>query len=113
MLKKIYHKFQSNDLINNGSYYSLSSTINSISKMFVGIVIMKWLNPYELGLWNAVSIFLAYIPFFQLGIQNGLSIELPLLMGNNDKDYKKYISSARWYSPDAAAKLPNIINLTK
>ncbi|RKS01864.1 MULTISPECIES: lipopolysaccharide biosynthesis protein [unclassified Flavobacterium] len=98
MLKKIYHKFQSNDLIKTGSYYSLSSTINSISKMFVGIVIMKWLNPYELGLWNAVSIFLAYIPFFQLGIQNGLSIELPILMGNNDKDYKKYISSARWYS---------------
>lgn len=98
MLKKIYHKFQTNDLIRTGSFYSLSSTINSFSKMFVGIVIMKWLNPYELGLWNAVSIFLAYIPFFQLGIQNGLSIELPVLMGNNDKDYKKYISSARWYS---------------
>lgn len=98
MVKRIYSKFQSSNLIRTGSYYSLSSTFNSLSKMFVGIVIMRWLNPYELGMWNAVSIFLAYIPFFQLGIQNGLSIELPILMGNNDKDYKKYISSARWYS---------------
>jgi O-antigen/teichoic acid export membrane protein len=98
MVKDIYNKFKSNDLIRTGSYYSLSSTINSFSKMFVGIVIMRWLNPYELGMWNAVSIFLAYIPFFQLGIQNGLSIELPILMGNNNTDYKKYISSARWYS---------------
>ncbi|MFY8008299.1 MAG: lipopolysaccharide biosynthesis protein [Flavobacterium sp.] len=98
MLKRIYHKFQSNDLLKTGSYYSLSSTVNSFAKMFVGIVIMRWLNPYELGLWNAVSIFLAYIPFFQLGIQNGLSIELPILMGNSDPDYKKYIASARWYS---------------
>ncbi len=98
MLKKAYNKFQTNKLLRTGSFYSLSSTLNSFSKMFVGIVIMKWLSPYELGLWNAVSIFLAYIPFFQFGIQNGLSIELPVLMGNNDNNYKKYIASARWFS---------------
>lgn len=98
MLKKAIHKFKTNKLLRTGSFYSLSSTLNSFSKMFVGIVIMKWLNPYELGLWNAVSIFLAYIPFFQLGIQNGLSIELPILMGNNDQNYKLYISAARWFS---------------
>ena len=91
MLKKAYNKFQTNKLLRTGSFYSLSSTLNSFSKMFVGIIIMKWLSPYNLGLWNAVSIFLAYIPFFQFGIQNGLSIELPVLMGNNDINYKKYI----------------------
>jgi O-antigen/teichoic acid export membrane protein len=98
MLKKAYNKFKTNELLRTGSFYSLSSTINSFSKTFVGILIMKWLNPYELGLWNAVSIFLAYIPFFQLGIQNGLSIELPILMGSNDDRYKKLIAAARWYS---------------
>jgi O-antigen/teichoic acid export membrane protein len=98
MLKKFYSKFKSNELLKTGSLYSLSSTINSVSKMIVGIVIMKWLTPIELGQWNAVSIFLAYIPFFQLGIQNGLSMELPILLGNKDKNFNIYISSARWFS---------------
>ena len=98
MVKKIILKFKTNSNLKTGSKYSLASTFLTFSNMFVGIVIMRWLNPYDLGLWNAVSIFTAYIPFFQLGIQNGLSLELPVLLGSGNDDYKKYISMARWYS---------------
>jgi O-antigen/teichoic acid export membrane protein len=98
MIKKLILKYKENSHFKTGSKYSLASTFLSLSNMFVGIVIMRWLNPYDLGLWNAVSIFSAYIPFFQLGIQNGLSLELPVLLGSGSLDYTKYISVARWYS---------------
>lgn len=98
MIEKLISKFRANKNFKTGSKYSLASTFLSLSNMFVGIVIMRWLNPYDLGLWNAVSIFTAYIPFFQLGIQNGLSLELPVLLGSGNPDYSKYISVARWYS---------------
>lgn len=53
--------------------------------MVAGMVIMFWLDPSEVGKWNTVSIFLAYVPFLQLGIQSGLSIELPVTLGRNEE----------------------------
>ena len=53
--------------------------------MVAGMVIMFWLDPSEVGKWNTVSIFLAYAPFLQLGIQSGLSIELPVTLGRNEE----------------------------
>ena len=67
--------------------------------MGVGMAIMFWLTPHELGMWNAVSIFLAYGPFFQLGIQSGLNIELPILLGREDHDRAEtYVANAYGYA---------------
>jgi len=54
--------------------------------MLVGLLIMRWVSPEELGLWNAVSIFIAYLPLFQLGIQSALNRELPILLGRKDSE---------------------------
>ena len=62
--------------------------------MLIGIVMMLWLMPEEIGKWNAVSMFLAYLPFLQLGIQSGLSVELPIKIGeNNDEKIRSYIAN--------------------
>lgn len=62
--------------------------------MVAGMVIMFWLSPLEVGKWNTVSIFLAYAPFLQLGIQSGLSIDLAVLLGKGDNQKAEdYISS--------------------
>lgn len=82
--------FHSN-LFKTGLKFSAVSTIKSIIAMIAGMVIMFWITPAEVGKWNTVSIFLAYAPFLQLGIQSGLSIELPVKIGKND------ISSAKLY----------------
>lgn len=52
--------------------------------MLVGIFIMRWVSPQELGLWNALTIIIAYLPLFQLGIQSELNRDLPILLGKND-----------------------------
>lgn len=70
-----------NPLLKTGFYFSVVGTIKSVTTMLIGILIMRWLTPYELGLWNSVYIFIAYIPFFQFGIQSALNLDLPILLG--------------------------------
>lgn len=81
-----WQKNRNNPLVRTGINYSIVGTIQSVTTMLVGILIMRWLSPQELGLWNAVSIFIAYVPFFQLGIQSALNRDLPVLLGKGDKD---------------------------
>lgn len=72
---------KNNSIIKTGATYSFWATLKSLSTTAVGIAVMLWLTPLELGKWNTVSIFLAYAPFLQLGIQSGLNIELPVKLG--------------------------------
>lgn len=77
--------FKSHPLIRTGANYSIWGSIKTVCSTLVGLAVMRWLTPNELGTWNTVSIFLAYTPFLQLGIQSGLSTELPVLLGRNDE----------------------------
>ena len=65
-MRKYYSYIKSNSLVKTGLSYSLVSTLKSVVTMLIGILIMRWLSPSELGLWNAVAIFLSYLPFFQV-----------------------------------------------
>lgn len=80
-----------NPLLKSGLYYGVVGTVKSITTMVIGILILRWLTPRELGLWNTVYIFTAYTPFFQLGIQSALNMDLPILLGGDDKDKAKAI----------------------
>lgn len=92
-------KYTSHKLLRTGISYSIFSTMKSVASMVVGLAIMFWLSPRELGMWNAVSIFLAYGPLFQMGIQSGLNIELPILLGKGDENKAKdYVANAFGYA---------------
>ena len=82
-----------NGLFKTGAKFSVVSTAGSIVEMIIGFAMMFWLLPEEIGKWNAVSIFLAYLPFLQLGIQSGLSVELPIRLGNNDENNARLLIS--------------------
>lgn len=92
-------KFTSHKLLQTGVRFSIVSTMKSVATMIVGLAIMFWLTPMEVGMWNAVSLFLAYGPLFQLGIQSGLNIELPILLGKGDENNaKEYVANAFGYA---------------
>jgi len=95
----LLRQIKNNQLFKTGLNYSLVGSVNSFAGMAVGLLIMRWLTPIELGLWNAVSIFQAYIPFFQLGIQSGLNRDLPVLLGKGDvESAKTLVANAKGYS---------------
>lgn len=66
--------------------FSISSLSYSLFQMLFGLVVLKWITPAEMGLWNGVTILAPYISFLQLGVFIALNRELPFLIGKGDKD---------------------------
>ncbi len=77
---------QRSALIKSGIRYSFSSTLCSVVSMIVGFLNMRWLGPEVLGLWQSITIINSYLPFLQLGVQSGLNMDLPILLGKGKKE---------------------------
>ena len=96
---KYLNKIKSNSLIKTGTFYSLASTLSSVFTMAVGFLNMRWLGPEILGIWSSVTIINSYLPFLQLGIQSGLNLELPIILGeNNKKKAEEFVATALYYA---------------
>ena len=60
---------------------------------------LRWLEPKEIGMWQAIAIIQAYLPFAQLGIQSGLNRDLPVLLGSSETEKaSKLIATAKAYA---------------
>lgn len=73
--------------------------MQSFVSMFVNILVLKWVLPYDLGIWQSVSVFLTYVPILGLGVIPGLSREIPYLFGQGKENEAKDLAiAARTYS---------------
>ncbi len=96
---KILQKIRGNSLAKTGANYSLTATTASIVSIVVSLLNMRWLGPAELGIWQSLIVVSAYVPFLQLGVQSGLNLELPILLGKkDDQRAKEYIANAYYIS---------------
>jgi O-antigen/teichoic acid export membrane protein len=85
--------------LSSGIHYSVASTATSVIGMMVSILCMLFIGPEDMGIWQSVSIITPYFTFLQLGIQSGLNVDLPILLGNNNtKKAENYISTALFIS---------------
>jgi O-antigen/teichoic acid export membrane protein len=73
--------------------YGSSTTISSIISMLTGILMIKWVTPSDLGIWQSISILQLYFPILEMGIPNGLNRELPFEYGKNN--YRRAIDLAK------------------
>lgn len=85
--------FRSNKEI---SLFTLGSVIYNSLLSVLGIIILFFLSPSEVGLWNSLLILQPYLFFFQLGVFNGLNRELPFLMGCDRKDEALDLVAIAW-----------------
>jgi len=60
------------------------NAIASIIGMASGLLTARLVEPADLGLFNGFKLILAYLPFVQMGIINGLSRELPYHAARNE-----------------------------
>jgi len=65
--------------------YTGASVLVSICSMLSGIVMMRYITPDDLGLWQSVRLAVTYAPFVMAGVTNGLSRELPYYFGRADE----------------------------
>lgn len=79
--------------------YSTATLLKTAGTILAGIIVIKFVKPEEIGLWNSLMIISSYTPFLRLGIMKGLNRELPFLLGANRRDEaEKLAASAKWYA---------------
>jgi O-antigen/teichoic acid export membrane protein len=61
--------------------FSFATMSCSVSTMLAGLVILHWVDPQDIGLWQSLLMIQAYSLIVQGGVINGLNRELPYLMG--------------------------------
>ena len=69
-----------------GSIFGASSVITGVVSMVVGIVIIRWIDPAQLGIWQSLTIIQLYLPILESGIPNGLNRELPYQYGKGNRE---------------------------
>ena len=79
--------------------YTSASLLKTFAAILAGIIVIKFVKPEEIGLWNSLMIITSYTPFLKFGIMKGLNRELPFLLGAGKRDEaEKYAAAAKWYA---------------
>lgn len=99
---KIVSIFQNNSTLLR---FSSASIFMSITGMFSGLVIMRWIPPDEYGVWQSLLIIQSYAGIVQAGVVHGLNRELPFRLGAGDQDALVLASSAQTFSVFGAGLL--------
>lgn len=83
--------------------FSGSSILLSLVKLFANILIIKWIAPEELGIWNTIIVVQSYAVVLNLGISNGLNRELPFALGKNYLNIAKKLAETGLFISITAA----------
>lgn len=77
-----------NTLKNNKSAgrYIGSGLLKTAIQMLSSLIILRWVLPEELGLWQSFTVFVGYIAILNLGVPVGINRELPFLLGKGDEN---------------------------
>ncbi len=74
--------------------FGFASTLLGVVGMLCGIVIIRWMPPEELGLWQSVLIVQTYALILQAGIITGLSRELPFFQGRQEGEKAEALAAS-------------------
>lgn len=64
--------------------FSLSALLLHAVSMLGAIVVLRWVSPASMGIWQTILLAQAYAEVMQLGVLRGLNHELPFLLGQGD-----------------------------
>ncbi len=67
--------------------------------MLAGLVVIEWLSPESIGLWNSIYVILYYLSFLQLGMFNALNREMPFYLGQGKENLaKSLVATTQWHA---------------
>jgi O-antigen/teichoic acid export membrane protein len=78
------------------SIFSLSSVLFNGINTIIGIGVIYFLSPVEIGIWNSLLIVQPYLFIVQLGVYNGLNRELPFLLGSEQNELAQDLVVVAW-----------------
>src|ERR1017187_5633146 len=62
-----------------------ASALVSVGSMFSSMIMVRYVSPEDLGLWQSVRLAVTYSMFILAGVNNGLSRDLPYYLGKSDE----------------------------
>lgn len=65
--------------------FAASSIVYSGASLISGLVVLRWIPPTTMGVWQALLVAQAYLQVLRLGVLNGLNRELPYLLGRGER----------------------------
>jgi O-antigen/teichoic acid export membrane protein len=79
--------------IKSGVFYTASSLLTTIVNIAAGFLVLRWVGPEEMGVWQALLIINTYAVIGNLGVTTGLAREFPFLLGKGEKDHALVLAS--------------------
>ena len=80
------------------SFTASSFALNTAS-LVSGAIVLKWIPPIEMGIWQVLVLVQSFIAVIRIGIPNGLNRELPFLLGQGDQEHAyRAVEVAQWYT---------------
>jgi O-antigen/teichoic acid export membrane protein len=73
--------------------YTSGSLFNSFAQIISSIIILAYVGPDQIGIWNTIILFQTYSLFLQAGVMNGLNRELPFYLGRNERNFAESLSA--------------------
>ena len=67
--------------------FACSSLFTSMAQLVAGFLVIRWILPEELGVWQTIRLAQVYAFILLAGINNGLSRELPFFLGKSDHSF--------------------------
>lgn len=66
--------------------YSSGSFVHNLVSLVASILVLRWVPPEQMGIWQTVMLVNTYGDIAKLGIFSGLNRELPFWLGKGDKE---------------------------
>jgi O-antigen/teichoic acid export membrane protein len=66
--------------------------------MFAGFIVLRWIAPEDIGLWQSLLLVGTYSSFVQAGVFNGLNRELPYRLGKGDSSALAFVATCQSFA---------------
>lgn len=77
--------------------YAGSSVATAMAQLVAGFLIIRWVTPEELGLWQSVRMAQVYAFILLAGINNGLGRELPFFLGKGEHLFAQHLAATAFF----------------
>ncbi len=75
-------------------FYTSSSLIKSFINIISGFILLRFVSPEEVGIWQGIFIASTYAAFLNFGVPTGLHREIPYLHGRGEKEKACLLASS-------------------
>lgn len=79
--------------------YVASGLFRTFMQVIVGFLVLRWIDPGDLGQWQSLLLMSTYLSILTLGTTSAINRELPYLLGKNEEDKAmRFLSSVGFFT---------------